>query len=51
MLWNLPTDELKKVHSTLKADLSTLSPTNKNYDKVDHLVNHQIATWLLDSYI
>lgn len=50
-IWNLPSEKLKEIHTTLKEDLDNLPKTTYNYDKIDHLINNQIATWLLDSYI
>lgn len=50
-IWNLPPNKLKEVYSTLKDELKTLNKDNYNYDKIDHLINNQIESWLLDSYI
>ena len=50
-IWNLPTNKLKEVYAVLKEDLDTLPKSNTNYDKIYHLINNQIATWLLDSYV
>lgn len=50
-IWNLPSETLKEIHTSLKNELNSLPRSNYNYDKVDHLINNQIATWLLDSYI
>ena len=50
-IWNLPSDNLKEIHTTLKSELDRLPRSTYNYDKIDHLINNQIATWLLDSYI
>lgn len=50
-IWNLPSEKLKEIHSTLKDKLDNLPRSNYNYDKIDHLINNQIATWLLDSYV
>ena len=50
-IWNLPTEKLKEIHSTLKAELDSIRINSYNYDKADHLINNQISTWLLDSYV
>lgn len=50
-IWNLPTENLKEIYSTLNAELNRLPKSLYNYDKIDHLVNSQIRNWLLDSYI
>ena len=50
-IWNLPTDELKEIYSTLHNELKRLSRSTYNHEKIDHLINNQIQTWLLDSYI
>lgn len=49
-IWNLPTAELAVVHNTMKDHIKTIDKYMINYDKYDHLVNKQIAGWLLDSY-
>ena len=48
-IWNLPTDELKVIYNKL----STMTARRKNlneYSKLRHLVEDQIANWLMDSY-
>jgi cyclic pyranopterin phosphate synthase len=51
-IWNLSTEELKTIYETLKNKLDTeINKRYSNYEKIDHLVNHQIRTWLLDSYM
>ena len=50
-IWNLPTDTLKEIYNSLKNELADIPKNSKNYDKIDHLINNQIATWLLDSYV
>lgn len=49
-IWNLPTEKLKEIYSSLKAELDSIPITSYNYDKADHLINNQIANWLLESY-
>jgi len=49
-IWNLPTEKLKEIHTSLQAELDSIPMTTYNYDKADHLINRQIANWLLESY-
>mgnify|MGYP005989894931 FL=1 len=49
-IWNLPTEQLKEIHTSLRAELDSIPMTSYNYDKADHLINRQIANWLLESY-
>lgn len=46
----LPADELKEVYEGMKAQLNDLPTTAKNYNTFKHLVENQIAMWLLDKY-
>jgi hypothetical protein len=51
-IWNLPSEKLKTIYETLKNKMdSDIDKNYYNYEKIDHLVNNQIRTWLLDSYI
>jgi radical SAM protein with 4Fe4S-binding SPASM domain len=49
-IWNLPSEKLKEIHTSLQAELDSIPMTTYNYDKADHLINRQIANWLLESY-
>lgn len=49
-IWNLPTEKLKEIHTSLQSELDSIPISNYNYDKADHLINRQIANWLLESY-
>jgi len=49
-IWNLPTEKLKEIHTSLQAELDSIPLSSYNYDKADHLINRQIANWLLESY-
>jgi radical SAM protein with 4Fe4S-binding SPASM domain len=42
-------DEILNIHSKLKEKFDLLQTTIKNYDKIDHLINNQIAEWILDA--
>ena len=50
-IWNLPSNELKEIYTTLKTELNDMDKSNKNYATVDHLINNQIANWLLESHV
>lgn len=49
-IWNLPSKKLKEIYTSLQAELDSIPMTSYNYDKADHLINRQIANWLLESY-
>lgn len=56
-IWNLPIDELKKIHDTLSTKLRKLKVEYGEFDlamwnvtKTEHLINNQIANWILDAY-
>jgi MoaA/NifB/PqqE/SkfB family radical SAM enzyme len=56
-LWNLKSDQLKQIYTTLSEKLEkyNISIDNKymkkrNYSTTKHLIEQQIKTWLLDSY-
>ena len=42
-------DEILNIHSKLKEKFDLLQTRIKNYDKIDHLINNQIAEWILDA--
>jgi MoaA/NifB/PqqE/SkfB family radical SAM enzyme len=46
---HLHKNEILNIHSKLKEKFNLLQKTIKNYDKIDHLINNQIAEWLLDA--
>lgn len=46
---HLPSDEIKNIYETLKKQLAIIPKSNTWY-VADHLINHQIKNWLLDSY-
>ena len=50
-LWNLPSDELNKIYYRMKVQLDELDESSRNYEIFEHLVEKQVKTWLLDSYI
>jgi len=50
-LWNLPTDQLLTIVETLETQLKSISNLSKNYRVIDHFINKQLKTWLLDSYV
>lgn len=53
-LWNLPVEELKNIHDTLKIQLKTVKENIAtkpwNISKAEHLIDNQIANWILDAY-
>lgn len=42
-------NEILNIHNKLKEKFDLLQTTIKNYDKIDHLINNQIAEWILDA--
>ena len=50
-IWNLPSDELNKIYYRMKVQLDELDESSRNYEIFEHLVEKQVKTWLLDSYI
>jgi MoaA/NifB/PqqE/SkfB family radical SAM enzyme len=46
---HLPKKQLLDIHTKLNEKLNTLPKNIKNYDKIDHLINNQIAEWVLDA--
>lgn len=46
---HLPRDEILNIHTQMKQRFDLLPITLKNYDKIDHLINNQIAEWILDA--
>ncbi len=50
-IWNLPSTELKEIYNTMKDQLDELDEELRNYHIFKHLVENQVKTWLLDSYI
>jgi len=52
-IWNLPSDELKKIYDGLQKRLDDWVPYKDKKNNVHitkHLIDEQIGTWLLDSY-
>tara|TARA_B110000211_G_scaffold42834_1_gene44660 strand:- start:8747 stop:9778 length:1032 start_codon:yes stop_codon:yes gene_type:complete len=49
-IWNLPTNELKVIYTKLSAMTAQRKKLNE-YNKLRHLVEDQIANWLMDSHI
>ena len=48
-LWNLPSSELEHIYAKL-TEMTHRRKGLREWHKLDHLVNDQIKTWLLDSY-
>lgn len=49
-IWNLPSDQLTTIYNTLSKECE--QRTNmKEFHKLNHLVESQIKSWLLDSYV
>lgn len=49
-LWNLPQNELKHIYTTMKQQMSTYNTGTQPEKIYKHLVDQQIANWVLDSY-
>lgn len=46
---HLPKKDLLHIYGELQKKFKLLPETIKNYDKIDHLINNQIAEWVLDA--